>query len=226
VVRSTRRVAARNSEEIAMLRLRDIMTRDLLTVSPETSVRDAMSLFATNHISGAPVLTNGQLVGVVSMTDLVEAAASNPGVPTQRSGFAEPEDTDDLNVQADDDVNDVPGSYFVEMWDDSGAEAGERMADSDGPEWDSLSEITVGEAMNRQVFSMTSDASVERAAEIMNRRSIHRLLVMDNGRLVGLVSTMDITRAVADQQLTSRTLVFPRAPLSPFHARGLGKGIS
>lgn len=209
-----------------MLRLRDIMTSELLTVSPETSVRDAMSLFATHHISGAPVLTNGALVGVVSMTDLIEVAASNPGVPTQRTSFAEPEDTDDLGVEPDDEINDVPGNYFADMWEDAGAEVAERMADTDAPEWDSLSELTVGEAMNRQVFSMTSDASVERAAEIMHRRGIHRMLVVDNGRLVGLVSTMDITRVVADGQLTSRTLVFPRPPLMPFNARGLGKGIS
>jgi len=42
-----------------MLRLRDIMTTDALTVSPETTVREAMELLARHHVSDAPVVSGG-----------------------------------------------------------------------------------------------------------------------------------------------------------------------
>jgi CBS domain-containing protein len=189
-----------------MLRLRDIMTRDVIPVSPETTVREAMSLFTTRHISGAPVLTNGTLVGVVSLTDLAELAASAPGVPTERQDLVEPDDIAELDLIPDSD--DAPAAYFTDLWDDAGAEVAGRMTDSGSPEWDALAELTVSEAMNRVVYSMRSDTSVERAADFMRHKGIHRLVVLDGGVLVGLVSTMDITRAVADRKLTSRVLVF------------------
>ena len=56
---------------------KDIMTRNVLTVSEEWTVPE-LARFLTNHsISGAPV-TNGEgkLVGVVSVTDIARAADS------------------------------------------------------------------------------------------------------------------------------------------------------
>ena len=189
-----------------MLRLRDIMTREVLTVSPETSVRDAMALFATRHISGAPVLTNGALIGVVSLTDLAELAASEPGVPTERLDMLDIDDSVDLDITPD--LDQTPAAYFADYWDDAGAEVSERIRESEGPEWDSLAEHTVSEAMNRAVYALGSDSSVERCAEFMKQKAIHRVLVVDDGTLVGLVSTMDITRAVAEHKLTSRVMTF------------------
>ena len=51
-----------------MLALRDIMTADVVTVSPQTTLREAMELLAQRHLSGAPVVSGGELVGVVSAT--------------------------------------------------------------------------------------------------------------------------------------------------------------
>jgi predicted transcriptional regulator len=104
----------------------------------------------------------------------------------------------------------MPAAYFTDMWEDAGAEVTERIRDSDGPEWDTLAEHTVSEAMNRQVFSLAPDASVEECAEFMRTKGIHRVLVTDGDTLVGLVSTMDITGAVADHKLTVRVLTFGR----------------
>jgi CBS domain-containing membrane protein len=64
-----------------MLRIHDIMSTDVVTLSPEASLRDAMDVLTTHHITGAPVVTGRKVVGVVSLTDLAEFAASSPGVP-------------------------------------------------------------------------------------------------------------------------------------------------
>ena len=49
----------------------EVMTTDLITVSPETSLQDAIQILAEKEISGLPVVDQqGQLVGVISETDL------------------------------------------------------------------------------------------------------------------------------------------------------------
>ena len=72
-----------------MLRLRDIMTTDVLTVTPEPSVREALELLGMRHVSGAPVVSGGTLLGVVTGTDLMNFVAALPGVPTERETHEE-----------------------------------------------------------------------------------------------------------------------------------------
>src|SRR5690606_41405673 len=59
-----------------MLRLRDIMTSDVVTVTPETTLRDAMELFSRHHISGAPVMAGTKVLGLISATDILEFAST------------------------------------------------------------------------------------------------------------------------------------------------------
>ena len=190
-----------------MLRLRDIMTTDVVTISPELTVRDAMALLASRHLSGAPVLAAGKVVGVISATDLMEFAASLPGVPTPR---AQPDEPDDWQVPALElGEDEVPEAYFSELWDDAGADVTTRMNDVEGPEWNSLDEHTVAEAMTRSVFSLPPGTAVEFAAYRMRALGVHRVLVMQGDALVGIVTTKDIANAVADRKLTARTFIFP-----------------
>ena len=54
------------------MKARDIMTRDVATVRPETSVRDIAALMMEKHISGVPVVDDdGTIVGIVSEGDLL-----------------------------------------------------------------------------------------------------------------------------------------------------------
>ncbi|HUR70766.1 MAG TPA: CBS domain-containing protein [Candidatus Limnocylindrales bacterium] len=51
---------------------KDIMTRDIITVSPTMSVKNLAMALIKNQISGAPVAgKNGKIVGVVSEADLI-----------------------------------------------------------------------------------------------------------------------------------------------------------
>lgn len=55
-----------------MLTAKDIMTRDVVTVTPDTSIEELASLLVKNEISGAPVLDEGgALVGIVTENDLI-----------------------------------------------------------------------------------------------------------------------------------------------------------
>lgn len=189
-----------------MLRLQDIMTRNVVTVSPQLSLRDAMDLLTSKHISGAPVVVSGKVVGVISLTDLAELAAATLHMPTQNPEISEwPQNQDPVEWI---DEDEPPAAYFAQLWEDSDANVFERMAETGGPEWNGLEEHTVGEAMSPKVLSLPPDALVEDAAAVMRRAGIHRLLVMEGLNLVGLVSTKDISDAVADHRFTSRVYVF------------------
>lgn len=188
-----------------MLRLQDIMTRDVVTVSSELSLRDAMDLLTTRHISGAPVVSAGKVVGVISLTDLAEFAAGRPDVPTEHPEVPEWGEINDPFEFVDDEP---PAAFFLQLWEDSAVDVVERMASTDGPEWNALEEHTVDEAMNHRVISLPQDTSVAEAAEVMQHAQIHRVLVMDGPELLGVVSTSDIASAVADDRLTKRIYVF------------------
>jgi CBS domain-containing protein len=59
----------------ADVKARDVMTRDVIIVRPDTSVRDIATLMVEKHISGVPVVTDdGDLLGMVSQSDLLHRA--------------------------------------------------------------------------------------------------------------------------------------------------------
>lgn len=55
---------------------RDIMTRDVATVAPDTPLAGIATLLEKRRIKRVPVLDEGHLVGIVSRSDLVHALAS------------------------------------------------------------------------------------------------------------------------------------------------------
>jgi len=61
------------------------------------------------------------------------------------------------------------------------------------------SDTPVSELMSEEVFSVTRDTGVSVAASIMRERRIHRLLVTERGRLVGVVTSLDLLRVVEEQ---------------------------
>lgn len=50
----------------------DVMTKDLVTVSLDSSVNQCMEIITENHIRHLPVLDGDQIVGVVSIGDVVK----------------------------------------------------------------------------------------------------------------------------------------------------------
>ena len=50
---------------------RDIMTAPVVTVTPDTSVKDLAALFRDKRIGGVPVVQDGKLVGIVTEGDLM-----------------------------------------------------------------------------------------------------------------------------------------------------------
>jgi len=84
------------------------------------------------------------------------------------------------------------------------AESGRFYSDTD--EYDDIKDQVVDRSqtpvrglMTPHVFSVTRDTSAAVAASIMRERRIHRLLVTERGRLVGVVTSLDLLMVVVEQ---------------------------
>jgi acetoin utilization protein AcuB len=53
------------------------MSHPVISITPDTPIHDAEILFKKEHISRAPVMQNGKLVGIVSECDLLNASSSS-----------------------------------------------------------------------------------------------------------------------------------------------------
>lgn len=66
------------TEELAYeLKVVEVMTRDVKCLTPEMQMHEALELFRTERISGAPVVSDGVLCGVVSLEDLIRCLTNN-----------------------------------------------------------------------------------------------------------------------------------------------------
>ena len=73
-----------------MLKAKDIMTRDPITLSPETEIAEAAKLLLEKNINGVPVVGGtGQLVGILCQSDLIkqQKRLPIPSVFTLLDGF-------------------------------------------------------------------------------------------------------------------------------------------
>jgi CBS domain-containing protein/anti-sigma regulatory factor (Ser/Thr protein kinase) len=55
------------------LKINQVMTSVMKTVTPDTSMEEVADIFRTTHISGAPVVVEGNLVGILSIEDLIRS---------------------------------------------------------------------------------------------------------------------------------------------------------
>jgi CBS domain-containing protein len=149
-----------------MLKLRDIMTRDVVSAAPDLTIREAMELLSDRHVSGAPVVDGGKVVGVFSASDLLALLA---------------------------DLSDTKPSLTFR-----------RRRGRTTP----LEDVTVDEVMTRKIESLPPDCPVDEAAALMGKKQIHRVLVMMGDVLLGIVSTSDVAKAVAEHRIGTRTYVF------------------
>lgn len=145
------------------------MRRQIVTVDESASLSDVERTLAENRISGAPVTDEaGLIVGVVTLRDLVERYAEEPESRPHR----------------------VPGFYEVGSEELEEEELGSFEVPAEAEE-------TAADVMTAQVFSVPSRASLREVAARMTKHRIHRILVEEKGRTVGLISTFEILGALA-----------------------------
>ncbi|MHC4076832.1 MAG: CBS domain-containing protein [Planctomycetota bacterium] len=148
----------------------DVMRTDILTVSEGTPLSEVERLLNENRVGGLPVTNEtGHITGVVSIRDLVDRYTQDPDArPRRGHGF--------YHLSAED-------------LEDGDLEAFELPEEA---------EETVGDIMTAQVYAVETTTSVRKVAAKMVELNVHRLLVTEQQKTVGIVSTMDVLNALAE----------------------------
>ncbi len=152
------------------MKVKDIMNPDVVFCKPEDSVRDTAKILKENNISGAPVIEDGKLVGIVSEADLLKFL-----VLPEHGGLWLPSPFE---------VIEVPIRELL-SWEETKS----MLSD--------IGSKQIGEMMKKEVYTISPEASVEEASELMIRHRINRLPVVEEGLVVGIVTRGDIIQGIA-----------------------------
>lgn len=127
-------------ETMTPMKVSELMTRSVVTLSPDETLAQAAATLASLNVSGAPVCDGEQrLVGVFSKSDLVSRLIDGRVDPS----------------------------------------------------------ASVGDHMSTAPVTLRPEDDVRKATDLMAERSIHRLVIVDaEGRVVGILSPLDILKAV------------------------------
>jgi CBS domain-containing protein len=167
--------------------VREIMESDVVTVSPETTVRELARVLQEAGVSGVPVCDHiGNVVGVVSASDLVRLAAEDGDDVTD-------DELDDVEPE-DDETETSSWAYFMEE------EPPPRFIDIESKHGPNLDDWTVRDIMTPAPHTVGPDTTLRDLARMLLRNRIHRALVVDDGVLTGIVTTLDVLRAVAGKK--------------------------
>ncbi|NLZ38162.1 MAG: CBS domain-containing protein [Firmicutes bacterium] len=127
--------------------VKDRMSVNVLTITSDTTVPDALAKMEEQGIRRLPVVDNDRLVGIVTLLDLVRAS---PSPATSLSVW-------ELN-------------YL-------------------------LAKLPVKDVMAKKVYSVTPDTTIDEAAALMREHRIGGLPVVEDGRVVGMITETDIFTA-------------------------------
>lgn len=158
---------------------REIMRSDLITADPNQSLTELRHLLIKSDVSGVPVVRDGRLIGIVSRSDLVrvEELVEALDAEVSEEGWQE--------NQADGFRHTTPQVF-----------AGFRRR---------LSELKVKDAMRAQVVTCSPQTAVTEVAAEMVRHHVHRVVVVEGDKPLGIVSTLDIAALVADDASAQST---------------------
>lgn len=68
----------RTKELVYEMKVNEVMTCNVVTVTTETSMKELREILRSNRISGAPVVSNDRLVGIISIEDFIYWLANGP----------------------------------------------------------------------------------------------------------------------------------------------------
>jgi len=152
------------------MKVRDIMTAEVVAAGRDTSVQLVARLMAGRGISGVPVVEDGRVVGIVTELDLIvrNTRLEPPAFFALLDGRIPLE---------------TPGHYRKRLQHMLGTLAQEVMTES--------------------VETIGPDEDLETLAELMVKRRVNPVPVVEHGRLVGIVSRSDIIRMMAREDQAS-----------------------
>jgi CBS domain-containing protein len=149
----------------------DVMQRDMITVSPSDTLRDALELMTVNHVTGLPVMdSKSRCIGLITASDILgfeeEHAEASSDQGTLQHFNPELRKWESVPISA----------FGLEEFGD----------------------VRVEEVMTRDLIQVARDTPLKEVAQTMLDADVHRVLVMDEKfNLYGIISSFDFVRVMA-----------------------------
>jgi len=153
--------------------VRDWMQSEVRSVPPDLPLAELEARFLQHRVTGFPVVAGERLVGIVSRSDVVRQLSVEQAWAETLSDYYR-----DWTGMAPE------GPSLAEV----GAEMGRR-----------IEALRVEDVMVRAPITVAPDAHVAAAARVLVSHRIHRVPVVDAGRLVGILTSLDLVRLVAER---------------------------
>lgn len=150
----------------------DFMQRDVVTVSPNSTLREALSLMTENHVTGLPVMDRFEhCIGLITSSDILNYEQENDG-ESDEGRMAEIYDAES------------------EQWETRSLSAFHL---------EKFGDVPVSEVMTRDLIWVHRETPLKEVARRMVDGHVHRVLVMDvASRLYGILSAYDFVRMAAE----------------------------
>lgn len=146
------------------MKIKEIMTKEVITVAPETKVREVASILGEKKIGGVPVIDKtGEIVGIITESDLF---IKEKGIPFS--------------------VVKIP--HLFNQWVEP-----RKLATI----YHEIDTHKAGDVMSSPVVTISPEEEVGEAASLMFEHDISRLPVVENNRLVGIITRSDIIKLMA-----------------------------
>jgi CBS domain-containing protein len=142
------------------MKVRDIMTKSVATISPEATIKDAAQMMQRHNVGSIPVVDTNGLVGIVTDRDIVVR-----------------------NIASGQDPSSTP----------------------------------IKNVMTSQVTTVTPDEDVNKITQMMSSRQIRRVPVVENQKLVGMVSLGDLATTGMTNMEASEALAEISKPSKPLN---------
>ncbi len=156
---------------MSKLKVRDLMTTQLVTLQPTDTVKKAAIKFAVDNISGAPVVDNrNHLLGILSENDILNTILK-------------------YQLVLDDENHD---SVMLTYSMDSPTETDDILKKVS----EEISNIEVSAIMTRTVLTTTPDTTIMEVLKAMIEMKVNRVPVVEKGVVIGIISRGDIIFAL------------------------------
>ncbi len=148
------------------MKVKDVMTKRPVTVKPNDTLGRVVGILSEKRISGLPVVENDKLIGVISQTDVIRAVNIYD------------------KINEDDNIFEMILGVLGEK--DSKIKSSVKK----------LMKLKVKDFLHKNPIFIDAEEDLYKSTAMLNRYEVDRLPVVSKGKLVGIISKLDIIRAI------------------------------
>lgn len=152
------------------MKVKEIMTKDLITITPDANIPEIVKKMSKNEISGLPVVEGNKIVGMVTESDIME--------------LLEFHDFGNYMLPIPFDVIEA----IMEM---------RSEIDEIKQDFDNLKSAKAKDVMTKKLITTNPEDHVTKVSQDMMENNINRIPVIENDKLVGIVARSDVLKALS-----------------------------